>query len=328
MRKNILLKIACIIELIFVIFTLISVLIGNLNDEAIFQLFILIIDIIFLTMLFIESFKDDKYFIKNNLKIKFISIWFFIETIIPGILGFVFLNRISKKYKENNNVNLLPNIKEEDYNIKDVIKGLSLLILFIIIQFLIPMTSIGKKIPEILYYIVIFTITISICFLDIKKQFKIFISNKKIYIKYILKSYLKMFGIVLLCSLPVVLLNNGEQSANQELINGMFRKNLISTFILSVFYAPLIEELIFRYGLSKLIKNKWLFIFISGTLFGALHMIDKLTSIMDILYIIQYSSLGICLAYFYKKTNNIFVSIGIHFLQNFLASIFSILLLL
>ena len=136
-----------------------------------------------------------------------------------------------------------------------------------------------------------------------------------------------MFGIVLLCSLPVVLLNNGEQSANQQLINEMFSKKILSTFILTVFYAPLIEELIFRFGISNLIKNKWLFIIISGVLFGSLHVIDKMTSLMDILYIIQYSALGICLAYFYKKTNNIFVSIGVHFCQNLLASIVSVLLL-
>ena len=83
--------------------------------------------------------------------------------------------------------------------------------------------------------------TLSICIKDIKEQFKVFITNKKVYGKYIITSYFKMFGIVLLCALPVVLLNGGEQSANQELINEMFRKNIISTFILSVLYAPLIE---------------------------------------------------------------------------------------
>ena len=326
MKKNILLKLACLIEFIFIVITLLSVLFTKINEESIFQLFILVIDVIFLVMLFKESFKDEEYFLKNNLKIKFISIWFFIETIIPGILGFVFIKNITKKYKLNKE-SKLPIIKEEKYNKFGIIKGLLLLIFFVIVQFIMPLTSMGKKIPEYIYYLVIFLFTLSICIKDIKEQFKVFITNKKVYGKYIITSYFKMFGIVLLCALPVVLLNGGEQSANQELINEMFRKNIISTFILSVLYAPLIEELIFRYGISKLIKNKWLFIIISGTLFGSLHMIDKLTSIMDILYIIQYSALGICLAYFYKKTNNIFVSISIHFIQNFLASIFAILLL-
>lgn len=326
MKKNILLKLSCLIEFVFIIITLGSILVNNINDEAIFQLFVLLIDIILLIVLFKESFKEEKYFVKNNLKVKFISIWFFIETIIPGILGFIFLNRISKKYKENDS-DKLPRIKEEKYNKVDIIKGILLLVFFIFVQFILPSTVIGNKIPGIIYYLIIFSFTLFICFNDVKEQLKIFMSNKKIYIRYILFSYIKMFGIVLLCSIPVVLLNNGQQSANQELINEMFTKNLISTFILSVLYAPLIEELIFRLGISKLIKNKWLFIIISGLLFGSLHMIDKLSSAMDILYIIQYSALGICLAYFYKKTNNILVSIGIHFIQNFLASILSILLL-
>ena len=325
MKKNILLKIACLLEFIFIIFTLISTLTSKLDDASIFQLFILLIDIILLIILFKESFKEEKFFVKNSLKVKLISIWFFIETIIPGILGFIFISKISKKYKKNSEN--LPVIKEEKYNKKDILKGISLLVFFIIIQFILPLTSLGKKIPDLIYYIFIFTFTIVVCFKDIKNQFKVFLLNKKVYIKYILMSYLKMFGIVLLCSIPVVIFNNSEQSANQVLINEMFKKSLFKTFVLSALYAPLIEELIFRYGISKLIKNKWLFIITSGLIFGSLHMIDKLTSFMDIFYIIQYSALGMCLAYFYKKTNNIFVSIGVHFIQNFLASILSILLL-
>lgn len=325
MKKNILLKIACLLEFVFILITLISSLTSKLDDAVIFQLFILLIDIILLIILFKESFKEENYFIKNNLKVKLISIWFFIETIIPGILGFIFMGRISKKYRKNSEK--LPIIKEEKYNKKSILKGIALLAFFIIIQFILPLTNVGKKVPDLIYYLFIFTFTIVICFKDIKEHFKLFLLNRKIYIKYILISYLKMFGIVLLCSIPVVIFNNSEQSANQVLINEMFRKSLFKTFILSALYAPLIEELIFRYGISNLIKNKWLFIIASGLIFGSLHMIDKLSSYMDIFYIIQYSALGICLAYFYKKTNNIFVSIGVHFIQNFLASVLSILLL-
>ena len=57
-------------------------------------------------------------------------------------------------------------------------------------------------------------------------------------------------------------------------------------------------------------------------------MIDKYTNIYDLLYIFEYSALGICLAKAYKDTNNIFISMSMHFIQNTLASIVMVFLYL
>ena len=64
-------------------------------------------------------------------------------------------------------------------------------------------------------------------------------------------------------------------------------------------YAPITEELMFRGIFRKFIKNKWLFIFISGLLFGAAHVLDDFQSIGELLYIFVYGSLGCFLAYVY-----------------------------
>ena len=50
-----------------------------------------------------------------------------------------------------------------------------------------------------------------------------------------------------------------------------------------------------------------------------------ISSINDLLYVFQYATLGICLAKAYKDSNNIFVSISMHFIQNFLAAILVLL---
>lgn len=98
------------------------------------------------------------------------------------------------------------------------------------------------------------------------------------------------------------------------------------TVILSCLYAPFVEEGVFRLSLSKIFKNKTIFVIVSGFLFGVLHLIDKFTSIYDLLYIFQYAALGICLAKAYKDSNNIFVSISMHFIQNFIAAMLILIL--
>ena len=78
--------------------------------------------------------------------------------------------------------------------------------------------------------------------------------------------------------------------------------------------------------LSKFFDNKTVFIVISGLLFGSLHVIDKFETLTDLLYIFQYSALGICLAKAYTDSKNIFVSMSMHFMQNFLAAVMVLLL--
>ena len=48
------------------------------------------------------------------------------------------------------------------------------------------------------------------------------------------------------------------------MLNGMFKKMPIGMLLLSTIYAPFTEENVFRLSLSKLFKNKILFIIVSG----------------------------------------------------------------
>ena len=171
-----------------------------------------------------------------------------------------------------------------------------------------------------------FIINLVFNYKDLKKDLKYLAQNFKIYFPFIIKRYFSMLVIMIIVAIPVVLINDGATSTNQEMINSMFDKLPLATLILSTLYAPFVEESIFRLSLSKLFKNKTLFIIVSGVLFGTLHVIDKFTSIYDFLYIFQYATLGICLAKAYKDSNNIFVSMSMHFIQNFLAAILVLLL--
>ena len=87
-------------------------------------------------------------------------------------------------------------------------------------------------------------------------------------------------------------------------------------FITAVILAPVIEELVFRQAFRNIITNNWLFIIISGLVFGSLHVITSYETPTDLLYLIPYSAPGIIFAYTLVKSKNIFVPMGLHFIHN------------
>lgn len=320
-NKRNLLKIASLLEIIYVVINVIYYLLSNKpNDEIIANLFFSFMNLIVAFILFRESKKEVLLLKKNKMITLFCSIWLLMNSIIPGILGLLFLTSISDKKHR-----VLP--ENEYFNKKgDVLNSIFLIFLFIIIMFVFPLFNFSKHIPAYFIYIVIFLLVIMLNFGRLKNDLKLFVSNFKLYLPFVIKRYFIMLSIMVIVALPIVFLNKGAVSSNQQMLNNMFQKLPLASLVLSTIYAPFVEENVFRLSLSKVIKNKTLFIIISGFLFGILHMIDKFTSFNDLLYIFQYSALGICLAKAYYDSKNIFVSIGMHFLQNFLAAILILLL--
>ena len=111
------------------------------------------------------------------------------------------------------------------------------------------------------------------------------------------------------------LAHQGE-TANDTQINQMLNGNLISvTFVVIsiVLMAPITEELIFRGLLMNLFfkdERFWLPIFLSAFLFAACHTSTTIYSFLI------YFSLGCVLAFVYRKTGNIKLSISVHLLNS------------
>lgn len=320
-KRNIL-KIACLLEVVYVVVMMVYYLFYVKSKEVVIaSTFMLLIGLIFAIVLYNESKKDIDFLKQNKSKIILCSIWLFLEPIIPGILGFIFLGLISDKKREK-----LPDVKDEENSVKSKIKAVLLILFFILIMFVFPNFNFFNKISVYVIYLVIFLVILIINYKSLNVHFKVFVKNFKTYVPFIIRRYFIMLGVMLLVGIPVVLLNNGNTSSNQAALNAMFEKVPLFTLILSTLYAPFAEENIFRLSLSKLFKNKTIFIIISGLLFGTLHMIDKFTSFYDLLYIFQYAALGICLAKAYVDSKNIMVPISMHFIQNFIAAILVLIL--
>ncbi len=113
-------------------------------------------------------------------------------------------------------------------------------------------------------------------------------------------------------------------SNNQNLIQEYIKASPILMFISVSFLGPYYEEILFRLSFKKVITNKYLYIIISGTLFGLLHIFplsDGITLILGIIQSISYVVMGIYFSYVYYKTDNIFISMGLHLLNNLLSVI-------
>lgn len=167
----------------------------------------------------------------------------------------------------------------------------------------------------------------------LKKDLIIFKLNMKDFINKILHYFIIFIIIKFISSFATIFLDlllgyDIIETTNQNTINLLFNSSPLIMSISCVILAPVVEECIFRLGLKKFIKNKYVFITISGLLFGLLHVFPtELPYAVALIDSITYITMGLCLAYIYDETNNIWVTIGIHALNNLLG-IISLLALL
>lgn len=143
------------------------------------------------------------------------------------------------------------------------------------------------------------------------------------YIKY----WIGAVGLMLISNIIINMFTAIETSTNQEEIINTFSKAPIYTFILTVFFAPVLEELVFRLSFRKMFKTDLLFIIMSGIFFGFMHVTSP-SCLAELLYIIPYSIPGWIFAYTLTKSNNIFIPIGLHFIHNSIMMILQTLITL
>ena len=101
---------------------------------------------------------------------------------------------------------------------------------------------------------------------------------------------------------------------NQDTIGDTLKASSLLTFISTVLFAPLAEEIVFRYSISTFFKKDIPFIIVSSIIFGALHTSNAA--------IIIYILMGAVFSITYVKTDkNIIASTLVHALNNLIAII-------
>ena len=166
-----------------------------------------------------------------------------------------------------------------------------------------------------LLYIVIVTLIGFAVISDLKKKDKIeikeYLNVKKINITLLLK-YLFLSFVVRILLEQLVLFLNTPVTDIQVPVNIL---EIIAEFIMSCIFAPIFEEIIFRFGLYKKLNKKlnvFISILVTSIVFALIHFynIDGFIILFGISLIWHYS---------FYKTNNLIYPVLLHFFHNLYA---------
>lgn len=230
--------------------------------------------------------------------------------------------------------------KERKFNFKNILTGIGVIFFYLFTSTFITeiLSSLGinydklstplKSTCLIIYQILMTLVIVYIYKKTIITDFKVFIKNNIKYFKEYIKYWFLMLILMISSNLIVTFFTTTDIANNQETIIETLKVAPIYTFILTVFVAPILEELVFRLSFRKIFSNNILFILLSGLVFGSMHVIGTCQHLIDLLFIIPYSIPGFIFAYVYTKSKNICVPISLHFIHNGIMMSLQILLLI
>lgn len=173
-----------------------------------------------------------------------------------------------------------------------------------------------KVIYLISFYILMAAIIMLIYHKKISQDWEDFKKNNLTYFNKYLKYWLLGLLIMMVSNLIIMFFFKQNISNNEQAIMDTFDISPIYIFFSAVIYAPIVEELVFRYSFKKIFSHKWVFILLSGLVFGSLHVFNNFTDFSDLLYIIPYSAPGVMFAYMLEKSDNVLVPMSFHFIHN------------
>ena len=311
-KERLLLMISAIMMILFIVFNCAYTIF--FEKGKILTKLDIIIDIFFYitsllgTILFIYFANTKKDIGKYKILIIFISVLFFLYNIVSGVLGFIASSKIEKsKKRELPKLDIQNNYK---WYIYLIVFAIAIIIMFVLSNYF------KNKYQLYGSYLFILILVLFVFRKDLIRDFKYFKNYFREYNSYVFKMYGISLVILFILSISIRLYTGLDNATNQTSLNLLFSQHPVLVILLSVVYAPLAEELLFRGIFRKIINKKWLFILISGIVFGAAHVLDDFQSIKELLFILVYSNLGCFLAAVYYKTNNLCANIYFHFLQN------------
>lgn len=188
-----------------------------------------------------------------------------------------------------------------------------------------PEFLMGSFVPQLISYVLPIGL-ISVIFRKSLRNDAIEFKKKwYYYILYIVIGVAAILIVSTIIALIYELLKIKGDASNQEFIENAIKSGLRpAIFLMVVFGAPIYEELIFRKFLigfceKTLRLNRWFAFGISAVLFAFIHVASDPSSYV---FFFQYLGLSIVITLSYILTNNnIYVPIGIHFIQNLLSFI-------
>ena len=152
------------------------------------------------------------------------------------------------------------------------------------------------------------------------------IEKKKMTVGQWIVAFIMSYALVYICniigSVITAIIGVFKQSAVENpILNVTMEMNTLTTFIIMVICAPIVEEIIFRKLLIDRASKygEGLAILLSGTMFGLFHA--------NLNQFVFTFVMGCFYGFIYTRTRNVIYSILLHMLNNFIASILSMFVL-
>lgn len=215
-------------------------------------------------------------------------------------------------------------MKSKIINIKELIKGILIIGLYFTLPSLIniPFIFLAKKFNlnnGIMTFLLYLILAITFCLIYNKtliNDLKTFKLNYKKYLKKSFNYWLKGLFIMITSNIIINFVLKLGTSVNEQANIQLIKQSPLTLVPIVVLLAPCIEELVFRKSFAKISDNKHIFAWITGLIFGGVHVISSLSDPRTIIFLIPYCSIGIAFGYLYKKTDTIFSSLSMHILHN------------
>lgn len=171
--------------------------------------------------------------------------------------------------------------------------------------------------------VIIVIILVLLYFKELKVEFKRFKKKWKENMDIAFKYW--FVGLIIMCISNIIIgiVTNLNTSSNENAVQGLVTATPFLMLFTAGIIAPIIEEITFRKAIAKIFTNKWLYVIMSGIIFGYLHVFGS-NNILEYLYIIPYGSLGFFFALTYYETKSIFPSIIMHAIHNSVLILLSI----
>ena len=191
-----------------------------------------------------------------------------------------------------------------------------------------------KLVISALYNIIIYVIIfIPLAFLDfdeLKMDYYRVKHNKQSF----KKTFFIFLGIFYLTAIIVGRISTAlydRTSTNQEAINELLTKDniLIIPFIIVVcVIGPIVEEIVYRRAIFSVLRNKYLSIIVSSTIFGMIHILTTDDTIYHLIVIsLPYFASGVIYSLAYEKSNhNLWLPALVHIFNNSLSIVLILLL--
>lgn len=145
--------------------------------------------------------------------------------------------------------------------------------------------------------------------------------------KTILTQFILLFTFNILINIVFsTVLGITSNSGNQDIVIESMLANPILNSFATIIFAPIVEEIVFRGALYDFIKkymSKRNAVIVSCILFGSIHVIPVMMmsgDISELIYLIPYSGMAYFMIRAYDKTASIWGAIGVHMLNNTVAT--------